>query len=100
MRLPWVRDQTDFFLRSERRTFKVRTAQAGACSPGLPSQTNNPTACLLERRQTSERHRNLFSRIIVVLQLPRLVGNVTLHVEVPMPTQVEQNRARLPFRLG
>ena len=50
---------------------------------------NSGDPCLPHRRQPSQRHRDLLRRILVVLQLARLIGNVRLHVKVPMAAEIE-----------
>ena len=67
---------------------------------GSNGVTQDPQQNLRDRGQACQGHRDLLFRIVVVLQLACLIVDVGLHVEVPVPAKIKENRPLLSFFLG
>src|SRR5215472_774664 len=66
------------------------------CGIGLDSYHGLPSD---RAGKTRQGHRNLFRRIVVVLQPSGLIVDVRLHVEMPVPTEIEKDGLLLAFFL-
>ena len=65
-----------------------------------PRKGGRPRKLLFHRRQSGQRHGDLLGRVLVVLQLARLVIDVGLHVEMAVAGEVEEDGLFPAFFFG